>query len=318
MLRCYMGTSPPLEPKGIGTVFGCVDVGIHVTDPISDVKEVLREILGSYLDVAGLSIEFTENEAIGTNYLLYKYHVLTEGRFLCSCRAVLRGSVLEEVVCTFDKSCEVKLVRALPKELPEPELLANPPTCGAPPGQFYISHFIIYRILGTPKVDPRTWRLRVGGLVENPLELSLEDIDRLPKTVVVRDFHCVTGWSVANVRWEGVRLRLIAEMARPLSSVKWVVSTGLDGYSSIVPLEDFISDEALLALKVGDKPLSIEQGFPARVVIPHLYGWKGVKWVTQIVFTDRYVDGYWEALGYHERGNVYLEERFKSPRGLRL
>lgn len=312
-----MGASPSLEPKGIGAVFSCIDVGTQVVDPISDIRETLEEILRSYLDVGELNIEFTENEAIGTNYLLYKYHVLTEGNFLCSCRAVLRGSVLEEIVCTFDKSSKVRLVRDLPKELPEPKLPAKPPAHGTPPGQIYVGHFIIYRILGTPKVDPRAWRLKVGGLVENPLELSLEDINKLPRTVVVRDFHCVTGWSVANVTWEGVRLRLITEMARPLSSAKWVVSAGLDGYSSIVPFEDFVSDEALLALKINDKPLSIEQGFPARVIIPHLYGWKGVKWVTQIVFTDKYVDGYWEALGYHERGYVYLEERFKSPRSSR-
>jgi len=316
VLKCYMSESPPLAPKGIGMVFGCVGVNISVTDPISDTKEALGRILREYLDVPGLSVEFTENEAIGTNYMLYKYHVLTEGRFLCSCRAVLRGSTVEEIVCSFDRFREVRLVRGLPAGMSEPELPAKPPARGAPPGQFYIDHFIVYRILGTPKVDPRTWRLRVGGLVENPLELSLEDIDRLPKVVIVRDFHCVTGWSVANVRWEGVSLKLIAKMARPLSNARWVVAAGLDGYSSTIPLDDFISDEALLALKMGDKPLSIEQGFPARIVIPHLYGWKGVKWVTQIIFTDRYIDGYWEALGYHERGYVYLEERFKSSRNI--
>ena len=76
-------------------------------------------------------------------------------------------------------------------------------------------------------------------------------------------------------------------------------------------MEDFISEDSLLVLKNNDKPLTLEQGFLARIFIPHLYGWKGAKWVSTIIFRKHYVGRYWEALEYHERGNVWFEERFK-------
>ncbi|MCX8208741.1 MAG: molybdopterin-dependent oxidoreductase [Sulfolobales archaeon] len=175
-----------------------------------------------------------------------------------------------------------------------------------------MDHFIIYRAFGTPTISVEKWRLVVSGMVSNPLELSLSDLEKMPRVEIVRDFHCVTGWSVPSVRWEGIKLKLIADMAKPSESVRWAVVSGLDGYAAVVPFEDFVSEESLLVLKLNGKPLPVDQGFPARIFIPHLYGWKSVKWVSRVEFTNRYVDGYWEALGYHERGNAFLEERFKE------
>ncbi len=315
-MDCYLKTPPrALSGKGIGRVLECLDVGKELANPLADIGELLVRLLGGYLSPPAVRVEFSENEPIGTNYVLYKYHAFDGDRFVASCRAVVRRRVLEEVVCTFDSS-QVTRVSGHPLQVPgEPKLSpASARVAEPPPGQFYIDHFIIYRILGTPRVDAGSWRLRVSGTVENPLELSLDDVERLPRVSLVRDFHCVTGWSVPSVSWEGVELRLIAEMARPREGARWVLVSGLDGYSAVVPLEDFVSEEALLVLRMNGRPLSVEQGFPARIFIPHLYGWKSVKWVSRIEFTERYVDGYWEALGYHERGNVSLEERFKGPR----
>ena len=86
----------------------------------------------------------------------------------------------------------------------------------------------------------------------------------------------------------------------------------VDGYTAPAPLEDALVEDAIVAYKINGKYLSVEQGFPARPFIPHLYGWKSAKWLNRIEFIRDYVDGYWEAYGYHERGNVWLEERFKE------
>lgn len=180
------------------------------------------------------------------------------------------------------------------------------------PGQRYIPNFVIYMALGKPKVDINKYRFIVDGRVENELKLSYEELKALPMKRIITDFHCVTGWSVKEVEWEGVQLNRFAEMAKPMEDVEWVYFTSLDGYTTVVAFEDFMHEDSLLVLKMNGSPLPIEHGYPARIFIPHLYGWKGAKWVYKITFLDEYRDGYWEALGYSQRGRVFLEERFKT------
>lgn len=180
------------------------------------------------------------------------------------------------------------------------------------PGQKYIPDFVIYMALGKPKIDIDNYRLIVDGLVNNKLEFTYDELKELPSIQVSSDFHCVTGWSVSNVIWEGVPLKYFADTAEVYESVKWVYFMSLDGYTTVVSLEDFLSPDSILALKMNGSILPPEHGYPARIVIPHLYGWKGAKWVYKISFLENYKDGYWEALGYNERGRVEFEERFKN------
>jgi Sulfite oxidase and related enzymes len=182
----------------------------------------------------------------------------------------------------------------------------------APPGQRYIPRFIIYAEFGIPKVDIGKYKLKVEGLVERRLELSYEDLKKLVDLEYVSDFHCVTGWSVADVRWRGVSLRKIMDMAGVKNDARWLFTFSLDGYTTTISIEDARDPRAMIVIEINGKPLTIEQGFPARIFIPHLYGWKGAKWIERLVFIDHYVDGYWEERGYHERGNVWEEERFKG------
>lgn len=181
-----------------------------------------------------------------------------------------------------------------------------------PPGQRAIPNFIVYRILGQPEVDVSRWRLRIGGEVNSPKTYTYEELLEMSDTSYVSDFHCVTGWSVKNVMWEGVSLRRLVGEVRPSGGVAWVFVKSLDNYTTVIPYSDFLDGRGILALKINGRPISIEQGFPARIFIPHLYGWKSAKWVVEINFTKEYRDGYWEALGYHERGNAWSEERFKT------
>ena len=126
---------------------------------------------------------------------------------------------------------------------------------------------------------------------------------------------CVTKWSIKDAVWDGVPLRRLVEPVGVKPEAKWVMFHCADGYTAPVPVEDALQDDALLAFKINGKPLSAEQGFPARPFMPNLYGWKSAKWVNRIEFIRDYSDGYWEMYGYHERANVFDEERFKGHSG---
>ncbi len=181
-----------------------------------------------------------------------------------------------------------------------------------PPGQYFIKNFIVYSVLGTPLIDKERYRLRVTGLVERELEFSYDELLRLPQIKVTADSHCVTKWSVKNVTWEGIPIRIFAEMAGVKPAARWIMFRCLDGYTTPVPIEDALSENAIVALRMNGESFKLEHGWPARPFIPHLYLWKSAKWLNIIEFIEKYIDGYWEARGYHERGNIWLEERFKN------
>ena len=179
------------------------------------------------------------------------------------------------------------------------------------PGQFYAKRFAVYSALGIPDIKLETWRLSISSLVNNELALSFEQLQRLRQVKLSRDFHCVTKWSIRDVVWEGVAFCELSRLAGVKHQAKWVMFHCADGYTTPAPLEDAMAEDSLIALKMNGNPISIEQGFPARPFIPHLYAWKSAKWLTKIEFIEEYQDGYWESRGYHERGNVSQEERFK-------
>ncbi|MEM0336895.1 MAG: sulfite oxidase-like oxidoreductase [Candidatus Caldarchaeum sp.] len=181
-----------------------------------------------------------------------------------------------------------------------------------PPGQVWARNWVIYSALGTPRIDVESYRLRVTGLVEEPREYSYQELLEMADVEYVKPFHCVTKWSIRDVRWTGVSLKRLLENSRVKREGKWLMFVCADGYTAPVPLEDALSDDAIVALKMDGRPLEVDQGFPARPFIPHLYGWKSAKWLVKMEVLPTYVDGYWEMYGYHERGNVWGEERFKG------
>jgi DMSO/TMAO reductase YedYZ molybdopterin-dependent catalytic subunit len=184
-----------------------------------------------------------------------------------------------------------------------------------PPGQVWGRKFVIYAALGIPKVDPKTWKLKVSGLVEKPLEFTYEEFLALPMKQYSKSYYCVTKWSIEKPTWEGVPIKLLADMAMVKPGATWVMYRCYEGYTAPVPVEDALREDSIVALRLNGKPLLPEQGFPARPFMPDLYGWKSAKWLTEIEFIPKYEDGYWEMYGYHERGNVWEEERFKGHSG---
>jgi DMSO/TMAO reductase YedYZ molybdopterin-dependent catalytic subunit len=184
-----------------------------------------------------------------------------------------------------------------------------------PPNQVWGKRFVIYAALGVPKIDPNQWKLKVEGLVNSPVEYSFDQILSMPQDNEVRSFHCVTRWSIKDVAWEGIKLRRLLEPAGVKPEADWLMFHCADGYSAPVPLGDALMEDSILAFKLNGKPLSYEQGFPARPFIPGLYAWKSAKWVNRMELISGYRDGYWEMYGYHERADIWEEERFKGHSG---
>ena len=187
-----------------------------------------------------------------------------------------------------------------------------------PPGQVWGKKFVIYAAMGVQHIDPDKWRLEVTGLVKTPLIFGYKELLSLPLKSYSKSFHCVTSWSIEKPFWEGVSIKSLADAAGVKPQAKWVMFHCYDGYTAPIPVEDALMDDSIIALRMNGKPLSPEQGFPARPFMPHLYAWKSAKWLGNIEFIADYEDGYWERYGYHERGDVETEERYKSSGGHKI
>lgn len=181
-----------------------------------------------------------------------------------------------------------------------------------PGGQRFVENFIVYSAMGNPDVDIRNYTLIIDGMVEEPATLTFQVLEQMVDSAYNKDFHCVTKWSVKNVQWTGIKFSTLADLVKVKKEASWVMFYGLDGYTTPVPLEDAMAPESMVAIRMNDKPIPRENGYPARPFIPQLYGWKSAKWLHRIEFLVEYRNGYWESYGYHERGNVWNEERFKG------
>ena len=163
-----------------------------------------------------------------------------------------------------------------------------------------------------PEYDLSTWDFQTLGLVERPLRLSWDEVQKLPRVEVRADMHCVTTWTRLDMRWEGVPFRAIVELTRPKPQVKHVMAYGDYDYSTNVPLEVLLDSDVLLATHEGGAPLSPEHGFPLRLSVPKRFAWKSAKWLRALDFMERDRRGFWEARGYHNRAEPFAEERFSS------
>jgi DMSO/TMAO reductase YedYZ molybdopterin-dependent catalytic subunit len=158
----------------------------------------------------------------------------------------------------------------------------------------------IYTVADTmPRFDPAAFRLKVTGLVDAPQDLSWSEVDALAIVQQRSDFHCVTGWSVEGVTWAGVRPQTLLDLVRPRPEATHVSFVSLeDPYVDQLTLDQFRQPDVLLAKAQDGRPLKREHGAPLRLVIPRMYGYKSVKWVSEIRFESRVNPGYWEERGY--------------------
>lgn len=165
--------------------------------------------------------------------------------------------------------------------------------------------FRIQRVTKDPTYLPDQWRLKVTGLVEKELDLTLADFLALPQTKMVRDFECVERWVVPHVPWEGVTVGEIMVRAGVRSEAAYLRFRSDDGvYSDQLTVEHARRPEVLLAHKMGGAELPKDQGWPVRLVVPGDWGYKSVKWVGRIEVTDAFDLGYWEQQGYPDQATI--------------
>jgi DMSO/TMAO reductase YedYZ molybdopterin-dependent catalytic subunit len=172
----------------------------------------------------------------------------------------------------------------------------------------------IYTISGSmPIFDERAWRLEIGGLVKKPQSLTYGDLLALPRAEQVSTFHCVTGWTVKNVHWAGVRFEHLLSLAEPLPSARAIRFDSMEvPYNDSLTLDQVKLPDVMLAYEMDGQPLSRPHGSPARVVIPEMYGYKGVKWLTKMELVATQPTGYWEGLGYDQNAWVGHSNGYNS------
>jgi len=182
-----------------------------------------------------------------------------------------------------------------------------------PPGQTRTRKWPILHYGHVPTIARDRWRLEIFGLVENPLTFTWLEFQSLPRVSVYADFHCVTRWSRLDNVWEGVAVREIMDRAGVKGDAKFVVAHGYDsGWTTNLPLADFLADDALFADRHDGEPLTPNHGGPCRLIVPRLYAWKSAKWLRAIELVAHDRPGYWEQGGYHNHGDPWTEERFSE------
>ncbi len=157
----------------------------------------------------------------------------------------------------------------------------------------------------TPQIDPAQFRLSIEGEVNNPLHLSLTEIQKLPLTSMVIRHVCVEGWA-AIVQWGGVRLQDLIRLAQPKPNTRYVYFKSADGYYESWDLASALHPQTLMAYQKNGQPLSVENGAPLRLASPIKLGYKQSKWVTKIMLVSNLMPskGYWEDQGYEWFGGL--------------
>jgi hypothetical protein len=159
-----------------------------------------------------------------------------------------------------------------------------------------------------------SWQLQIDGLVETAAKLSFSDMMKLNRFDQVADFHCVEGWSIWDVPWNGVHLKTLFDLAQPTAAATHVTFHTVGGtYNESLPIEVALEPKSMLAYGIDCATLPLKHGFPLRLVVPRLLGYKSAKYVYRIELTDKPIEGFWVANGYPYEGLV-PEKRLRPGR----
>lgn len=190
-----------------------------------------------------------------------------------------------------------------------------------PPGQSLTQKFPVLHYGPVPGFNPATWDFRVWGEVEEEKRWTWDEFNRLPRMKLVMDIHCVTRWSKFDTEWEGVALRTLVDagLIKPKDTARFVMQHAEYGFTTNLPLEIIMGENFLMATHFNGEPISPDHGYPLRGVVGNLlsredlivpYFWKGAKWLRGLEFMRQDKRGFWEQAGYHNRADVWKEERF--------
>lgn len=179
-----------------------------------------------------------------------------------------------------------------------------------PPNQRLTDGFPVLHYGDVPEIDLSTWSLRIFGLVDQEKEYTWEEFSKLPLSQTKNDIHCVTGWSKLDNVWEGVKVQDVLQGILIKPEAKYVMLHAEGGWTTNLPLADFLSEGALFATRHNGEDLTPDHGWPLRFVVPHLYFWKSAKWLRGVEFMEKDRPGFWEKNGYHMYGDPWKEQRF--------
>ncbi len=179
-----------------------------------------------------------------------------------------------------------------------------------PPGQRLVKDLPVLHYGEIPKIDINNWDFTVKGLVRSPLRFTFQEFIKLPSVELVADFHCVTGWSMLDLKWKGILFKTIAQLAEPLSEARYVLILAENDYTTNLPLDVAMDDDVIFAFEYDGKPLTPEHGYPLRLVVPKRYAYKSAKWVRGVEFLSEDRPGFWEIRGYSNSADPWKEERY--------
>jgi DMSO/TMAO reductase YedYZ molybdopterin-dependent catalytic subunit len=190
-----------------------------------------------------------------------------------------------------------------------------------PPGQSLTQKFPVLHYGPVPGFNPATWDFRVWGEVEEEKRWTWDEFNQLLRTKLVMDIHCVTRWSKFDTEWEGVSLHTLVNEGyiKPKDTARFVMQHAEYGFTTNLPLEIMLGENFLMATHFNGEPISPDHGYPLRGVVGNLLGredlvvpyfWKGAKWLRGLEFMRQDRRGFWEQAGYHNRADVWKEERF--------
>lgn len=228
------------------------------------------------------------------------------------------ASQLARRAADLDRAALDELLVATPGVAPAPTHGVDP--ARVPPGQHLTPGWPVLHVGSVPRdTDPELWQLTLTGRVRERLRWTVSELaTRFPVVRPTTDLHCVTRWSRLDNRWEGVRLVDLVDAAVPRPEATHLIASGHPAYSAELDLAAVVepepvaagSGEVVVAWNHDGAPLDVAHGGPLRLVVPSRYGWKSVKWLTEIRLVERPVPGYWEERGYHNVGDPWREQRF--------
>ncbi len=182
-----------------------------------------------------------------------------------------------------------------------------------PPGQYDTGDsFPVLTAEATPRLDPADWTFRIDGLVTEPRTWTWDEIHALPWSSYRGDIHCVTSWSKFDTFFAGVSVDTLLDAVEISPKATHVMAFSHTGYTTNLPLQDVRGGKAWVVWEYDGRPLPTEHGGPARLLVPHLYFWKSAKWVAGLRLMDKDKPGFWERLGYHDRGDPWAEQRYQG------
>lgn len=182
-----------------------------------------------------------------------------------------------------------------------------------PTGNFYQ----VSKNTFNPNVDGKSWKLTIDGLVNTPVSFDLNSLSQFPRQNVYHTLTCISnpvgGDLIGNAEWSGIQFKALLDKAGVKPGVKKVVFTSADGYKDSITIDKALEPNTTLAVEMNGAPLTSDHGYPARMLIPDIYGMKNAKWLTGITLIDTEFAGFWQQQGWDNGAQIQIESSFVSP-----